>query len=206
MAKGSSGKAGGTSRIRFIMVEAEIADGDVGQITQAIQNALRGPAAPAQRITAPNGTRAIAHQEPPEIEGEVEVEDEAQAEEAPRAAKQRGPRKPAATPQVLDLDLTSDVSLATFAQKASPKSHAKRFLLIAAWFKEHRDVDTITVDHVYTCYRALKWPTGIADFAQPLRDLKGEQYFTTPERGHYMINHLGLAEVENLINGGDGWS
>jgi hypothetical protein len=42
MAKNSSGSKN-PSRIRFIMVDAELGDGDVSQITQAITNALRPP-------------------------------------------------------------------------------------------------------------------------------------------------------------------
>ena len=45
MAKQSAGTKN-PSRIRFVMVEAELGDGDIGQITQAITNALRGPARP----------------------------------------------------------------------------------------------------------------------------------------------------------------
>jgi hypothetical protein len=42
MAKAQPPKVPGASRIRFIMVEAEMANaGDLSQITQAIQNALR---------------------------------------------------------------------------------------------------------------------------------------------------------------------
>jgi hypothetical protein len=113
------------------------------------------------------------------------------------------PRKPAPTPAVLELDLTTDTSLASFAQKANPKSHLKRYLVVAAWFKEHRNIDAITSDHVYTCYRSLKWPLDINDFAQPLRDLKARQYFTAPEKGSYAINHLGLQQVEKSIAGGE---
>ncbi|MES0100947.1 hypothetical protein [Mesorhizobium sp. M0019] len=40
MAKQSTSK-NGTSRIRFIMLDAEIPEGDLNQITLAIQNALR---------------------------------------------------------------------------------------------------------------------------------------------------------------------
>ncbi|WP_343716381.1 hypothetical protein [Inquilinus sp.] len=206
MAKGSTGKAGGASRIRFIMVEAEIADGDIGQITQAIQNALRGPAPLVQRITGPNGTRVNA-QGTADIEAEAESElgadDEIQVEPTPRPSKPRGPRKAGPTPEVLELDLTSGTSLASYAQKANPKSDRKRYLVIAAWFKEHRGIDAITVKHVYTCYRSLKWPTNINDFSQTLRDLKSDQLVTSPEKGAYAINHLGLAEVEKLLNGGE---
>jgi hypothetical protein len=202
MAKGSISKSVGLSRIRFVMVEAEIADGDIGQITQAIQNALR-PAVPAvQRISALNGTKVIAH-DVPEVETEREADDEVDAETPPVRSKPKGPRKAAATPNVLEIGLTTDPSLASYAQKTNPKSHAKRFLVVAAWFKEHREIDAISVDHVYTCYRALKWPTNINDFAQPLRDLKSGQFLTSPEKGLYAINHLGIAEVEKLKAGGE---
>lgn len=202
MAKGSTGKTGGSSRIRFVMVEAELAHGDVGQITQAIQNALRGPSPTIQRIASPNGAKVIA-QEVPEDEAEFEVEDAVDAEVTPQPSKTKVPRKPAPTPQVLDIDLTSQMSLASFAQKANPNSDRKRYLVIAAWFKEHRGIGAITADHIYTCYRSLKWPTAINDFAQPLRKLKADQFFTLPERGHYAINHLGIAEVDKLVSGGE---
>jgi hypothetical protein len=50
-------------------------------------------------------------------------------------------------------------------------------------------------NHVYTCYRAAKWPTDIADFGAPLRNLKHQQLMIQTEEG-YVINHLGLARVE----------
>ncbi|MDQ6436160.1 hypothetical protein RB623_19045 [Mesorhizobium sp. LHD-90] len=204
MAKGSTVKSGGTSRIRFVMVEAEIADGDIGQITQAIQNALRGPAPTVQRIASSNGTKVIA-QETPELDAEVEVDDEdgVVVDVIPRQSKSKGPRKAAPTPNVLNFDLTSEPSLVSYAQKANPKSDRKRYLVIAAWFKEHRGLDAITADHVYTCYRSLKWPTSINDFGQALRKLKADQLLTSPEKGSYAINHLGIAEVEKLLSGGE---
>lgn len=53
MAKNSSSRGSTPSRIRFIMVEAELGDGDVGQITRAIQNALRPPPPPSVKRIAP---------------------------------------------------------------------------------------------------------------------------------------------------------
>src|SRR5207249_867996 len=160
----------GASRVRFVMVEAETADGDLGQIMQAIQNALRGPSPAVQRIAPPVVAKTIT-QESQEDQIEPEVEEEGQTDVTPHVPRSSRSRKAAPTPEVLDLDLTTDTSLASFAQQANPKSHLKRYLLIAAWFKEHRGVDVITPAHVYTCYRALKWPLDINDFAQPLRDL-----------------------------------
>lgn len=197
-------KSSGTSRIRFVMVDAEIAEGDVGSITQAIQNALRGPApAQIQRLPsskAPEMNGSAAGHDP---ELAAEDEDIAFEEHIETPARPKGPRKPAATPKVLDLDLTSDVSLASFAAKANPSSDRRRYLVVAAWFKEHRATDAISAAHVYTCYRALKWPTDINDFAQPLRQLKHHQLFEQTGKGLYGINHLGLAEVDKLVKEGE---
>ncbi|WP_087002218.1 hypothetical protein [Rhizobium sullae] len=203
MAKGTTGKTGGTSKIRFIMVEAEIADGDIGQITQAIQNALKTSSpATTQRIAGPS-VKAVAREA--EIDGDDEVEEAEVVEietpvRPPRPKVQRA-AKPA--PEVLEIDMTSGTSLANYVHGANPKSNNKRYLLIAAWFKEHRETPAVTAAHVYTGFRTLKWPTSIPDFSQPLRDLKFTKYMTVPEKGHYAINHLGIAEVEAMLSGGD---
>jgi hypothetical protein len=199
-------KSPGTSRVRFIMVEAEMADaGDLSQITQAIQNALRPSTTPI-RLTGPaqarpNGAAATAqvaveNEEPEEIEQDAGVGDA----EPNRAAASDGPKTPRKfrSPEILDVDLTTEPSFAQFASEKNPGSHTMRFLTVAAWFKLHRGLDAVTADHVYTCYRAVKWPTDYQDFAQPLRDLKRSKLLGLKERGHYVINHIGLQQVEDL--------
>lgn len=205
MAKGTTGKTGGSSKIRFIMVEAEIADGDVGQITQAIQNALRTstPATASQRLAGPS-VKAVARDTELELDEDFEEAEIVEIEAPAKPARAKTPRTAKPAPEVLELDMTSEVSLAAYVQGANPKSNAKRFLLIAAWFKEHRDTPLVTASHIYTGFRSLKWSVNIPDFSQPLRDLKFTQYMTTPgEKGHYAINHLGIAEVDKLRAGGD---
>lgn len=206
MAK-ASGKNSGSARIRFIMVEAELADGDIGQITQAIQNALRPSQTATQRIAmGPSANGRTSVLEATDVEPDFETDAEAETpEETSRVQRVRtGPRKPPATPDVLDIDLTTGTSLQEFAEQAKPKSHPKRFLVVAAWFKEHRGTDAITASHVYTCYRSLRWPTDISDFAAPLRSLKHDKLFSSPEKGRYAINHLGLQQVQEMISGSDG--
>ena len=191
---------GGTSRIRFIMLDAEIPEGDLTQITSAIQNALkpttiiqqRLPNQPAAPALISNGAAGeLVDEEPSEL-----GEEAAAAPEAPRPAREPRVRK-STVPKVLELDLTSGVSLESFANEHPPKSEADRHLVVAAWFKEHREHE-ITVGHVYTCYRAMKWPSGIEDFSWPLRFLKKEQLMSSPGRGQYAINHLGLARVQKM--------
>jgi uncharacterized protein YjhX (UPF0386 family) len=96
------------------------------------------------------------------------------------------------------LDLTSGVSLESFVNEHAPESELDRNLVVAAWFKEHRNEHAITVGHVYTSYRAMKWSTGIEDFSWPLRSLKSKQLMSSQGRGQYAINHLGLARVQDM--------
>jgi hypothetical protein len=130
---------------------------------------------------------------------ETAVEEPEQAEEA---SPTRTPRRSAPrSPKVLaDVDLTSEPSFAAFANETKPDSHLKRNLVVAAWFKQARGVDAITMDHVYTCYRSVKWPSDIPDFGSSLRALKRNQKMTQTDQG-FVINHLAIQEVEELRKG-----
>jgi hypothetical protein len=192
MAKSSSGSRN-PSRIRFVMVEAELGDGDISQITQAITNALRPPVA--------NATPRRIVVSPPQLNGnsdpDMEIVD-AEAEEVEVASMKSASQKPksqrrvAPKPNILELDVLSDPPLASLGKL---KSNHKRYLAIAKWLHDHRNLPVITVDHIYTCFRHLEWPINIADFAQPLRELKFKQFFTQPETAKYAINQLGLAKA-----------
>lgn len=97
-----------------------------------------------------------------------------------------------------DVDLTSgDVPLKKFVDEKNPDGDAKRYTVIAFWFKHQRNTPSITVNHIHTAYRHLKWSTP-KDAGQPLRDLKSKnQWFSKGDgRGEYVINHIG----ENIVN------
>ena len=216
MAKGTSNKnaaSNGPARIRLVILEAEAPDGDLSQITLAVQNALRSQDGGSQsrRTITTIAHKSPAHNDiPNSADGDLSevvehAEDEtAEGEAAPAAPRSSRTRRPPKTPNVIELDLTSPVSFENFAREKNPPSDQKKFLVVAAWFKLHRQIDAITADHVYTCYRAIKWPSNIPDFGQPLRDLKARQLMLPGEKkGSYAINHLGLSEVDQLGSQGD---
>lgn len=192
MAKHPS-KSGGNSRIRVLLVDADLADGELAQLIPALQNALRAPTPTLRNNGAPT-PKVITQQQPLEAEVEESVEEE-EVTLAPEAPRQPRARKAAPKPSVIEIDTTSAPPLSSLAD---PKSNHGRYLLIAAWLHDHRNIEAVTVDHIYTCYRHLGWPTDILDFGQPLRELKHKQYFTTPERGQYAINQLGLAKAKEI--------
>jgi hypothetical protein len=184
----------------LIILEADIADGDLGAVTQAIQNALRPPAPPTlKRIaSSPAGqsAAAVAQADVEQDEDDIEEEDDVILMQATPKAK--GPRKPAATPKAIDIDMHADPSFEAFAAGKDAESNHKKFMIAAVWLQEHRGVNRITANHIYTCYRSIGWSIGIPDFSQPLRDLKARDFLTTPEKGKYEVNHLGLDFVRKL--------
>ena len=198
-------KSGGTSRIKFIMFDAEIADDQIPMVTQAITNALRGSTPPPATRRLPPAQPQLngggdSDQEEMDFEGAGEDDEiEVITPKKPRAS---GPRKAAPTPEVLSIDFNAyDVPLATFVADYKTESHQSRYLVAAAWFHEHGGVTKVTPAHIYSAYRWLKWPLTVKDFAQPLRDLKAQQLFTSPEKGSYTLHHVGLQRVAELKTG-----
>jgi hypothetical protein len=150
MAPKSNAKAGGTSRIKFIMFDAEIADDQIQAVTQAITNALRTPNVVTKRLAAPpaplNGNGAAEHVDEPEVMDDAEELDAVDV--TPAAPKKKAQRRVAAKPQPIEIDVDSDPplsSLGTF------KSNHKRYLAIAAWLHDHRNIEVIDERHIYTC-------------------------------------------------------
>lgn len=201
MAKGPV-KLGGTSRIRFVMVEAEIADGNIEQITQAITNALR-PATQTIVKRIPMAAPALGGSD--QVEEEVFDDEDDKSETVdvnPAAPKVSRTRKAPKAPDIVEIDMNSDVSLQSFASGKDAGSQAKKYLIAAAWLKEHRNTDGVTAGHIYTCFRSMGWSANIPDFWQPLRDLKSKKFFSKNDEGEYQINHIGLDYVQKLGKNG----
>jgi hypothetical protein len=162
MAKSSTVKSGGPARVRLIVLDAELPDGDLGSLTQALQNALRVPSTTVVHRTAPttNGPKSLAHQPPLEdevIEVEEEIENFEEADATPRQTKPRAPRKAPKTPNVIEIEMNGDVSLASFAANKKADSAHKKYLIAAAWLYEHRNIPAVTDGHIYTCFRSIGW-------------------------------------------------
>jgi hypothetical protein len=201
MAK-NPGKPGGTSRIKFIMLDAEIADDQIQSVTQAIANALRSPAPPSPKRLPPaapqlNGNGAAEEHDEPDLFDALE--EEGAVDVTPASTRQEGPRKPAPTPEVLPFDFNAfEMPLSVFVAAYKTESHQQRYLVASAWYHDHGGVTKVTAAHIYTAYRYLKWPLTVKDFAQPLRAMKSQQLYGSTEKGTYTINHVGLQRVAEL--------
>ncbi|RYE93161.1 MAG: hypothetical protein EOO77_45865 [Oxalobacteraceae bacterium] len=156
--------------------------------TTIIQQRLAAASTEQLLVGAQSGDDALEHDDA----------DDVIAPEKVSRPKSKTARKPT-TPDVLDMDADAEASLKAFAdQHSGVDSDVERYLVIAAWFKEHRETPAVTTAHIYTGLRMMSWPTAIEDFGGILRYLKKQKLMTSGNRGEYLINHLGLAKVKKL--------
>ena len=179
---------------------------NIRAIAQTVSRALVSPPrlVPASaQLTASNGLAAA--EAIPDIEGVDAIDPETmQSTNGSSSSKKSGPRQ-YRTPQAVDLDLTSgDVPLKDFLEQKKPDGDIKRYLVITYWLKKYRNIEEVTMDHAYTCYRHMGtgWQVP-GDAAAPFRAMKGKHYGwmkAGSAKGAYVINHLGENEVGRMGN------
>lgn len=193
MARSSSNKSG-ASRIRFVMLEADIQEGDLAQITHAIQNALR-PSSPnvPQRLIG-NGAAAPS---PDDSQEEQDLTSDFVEVDSTAPKRRAGKPRVAKVPNVLnDIDFKADPSLESFVSNFELKTDVDRYLVITLWFRDARGVDAVTVDHIYTAFRVLTWSTSSRDFSKPLRNLRDEQSLQGGAREGFSLTLVGAGKIE----------
>lgn len=194
----------GRSKVRIFFVDADLAPGDMQELTSALSSAIR-PTHMIQRVapsrlssgTDGNGNGAIDLIEDAELE-EAEVDDDVRSEER----EPRAPSKPRKyrSPKPVD-NLVADAGGKSFEEfareKGSPADHAMRFLVAAVWLAEYAKIPTVTVDHVWMCYKFAGWTFDPSDPGYPFRYLKKEGYGDA-KGGKFTIGYLGNAKVERM--------
>ena len=191
----------------MVVIDAELQEGEIGQLAQAIQGAFGG-----QRLTAVklNGSTATLLPSPDSGEVPVELAD-AEVVEDGAAVLAPAPARPKAQKKIrtpnLDADLhpEADPSFKAYAEARNVTGSTNvltKFLTVASWLHEERSGTKITVDRAYTCFRFIGWPFNI-DFDQPLRDLRAKNKFLElkPEdkgTGEFSVTHLGLDRATKM--------
>jgi hypothetical protein len=209
-AKGGHRDDGGDTYVRFIMLETRGNASGLQQIAQAISQAVR-PTTVIQQVAAPPAMPALPMPAPPQSNGadhdfqpSVELVDEGLTTAPAGARKSPAKKRKLRMPEVLtDLDLTGGaVPFVQYFNEKNPGDHSKRYLVIAAWLKEYRQIDEISSDHIYTCYRTLNMNV-VADVGSIFRGCKKQGWFQAGSQpGWFAINHIGLGQVNSMSNGG----
>lgn len=207
MAKGGGGNDD-RAKVKLRVIEFELEGGNAS-VENSIRQIVHSLGA---RTNGPSGRQLPTKQQsvlpPSASEDAVEehaqdadyVEAEASAAETAAPSKPRPARRPT-VPDPIEVDLTSGpVAFQQFCDErgiTASSSDSKKYLVSAAWMKEHRQTPAIETGHIYSIFRMMKWNLP-ADIGAPLRAMKQQKWFTTPERGKFAINHLGENEVNSL--------
>jgi hypothetical protein len=199
--KKPSDSAPRSNKIRFVLVEADISDGNLSELTHAITSALKPTITPVHRqLPARQVMQALPEVSESAQEEEVdgapddEVQEEA-GEDTPRTPK---PRAKLALPKYLpDLDLSGNgTSFKDYIEAKPPRNHVKRYLSAAMWLKEHGNSPTINADKVYTCYKTASWPLGINDWDSNFRGAVKRDLMRRVSPGEYAITPIGEAALQ----------
>jgi hypothetical protein len=108
----------------------------------------------------------------------------------PKQPKTRSkPRIPEYKPE---LDMTgASISFKDYVAQKAPTKHTTRYLVAAAWLKEHGNSPTINLDKVFTCYRTAAWPMNITDWDVNFRSQVKTDRFRRVGPGEYQITPIG---------------
>lgn len=199
-----------SNRFRMIVIDSDLSDDAIGNLTQAITHALRPAgtaAAPTRALTRGSATSQQQLAEP-NNETEVAEPDDIDAEEEAAIGDNGSPAAPArsgtSTPKKLpipdylhDLDMTGNgVLFKDYVAKQVPTTHQKRYLVAAAWLKNHGGQDRVNQDRVFTCYRTAGWPMSIKDWDVNFRNHVRADRMRRVAPGEYIITPLGEEEMK----------
>jgi hypothetical protein len=192
-----------SNKIRFVMLEADLSDGNLAQLTHAITNALK-PATPVRYITVPpqkalNGAVDVPDTEEEELvdEGEEGAVDEA-APSPTRAPKGAGKPRKSKPPEYLPDLITDREAFKAFAKEKAPTTKARQYLVAAYWLKEHANNPTVNADKIYTCFKTAGWSVGFNDWRATFDNLVYTEQMRKVTPGEFAINPLG----EDTVNSG----
>jgi hypothetical protein len=200
-----------TNRFRMIVIDSDLSDGAIANLTHAITNALRPaplPAIPQPRtalLAIPGGTgngdiSSASDIDTSEPETELMADDAEEPGPPPSVAGPKVPRKLPLPTYLHDLDLKGDtLTFKEYAKQQDPKKHAKRYLVASCWVKEHGKQETINADKVYTCYKTAGWPVGINDWDVNFRNHVKANRMRRVNPGEYVITPLGEDELNKPV-------
>lgn len=167
------------NKIRFVLLEADLSDSNLSELTAAITQALR-PAYSARSLSN-NGKqqsqlgagRTEAPPTPVDDNDEaldVEFEEATPVPQETKAAKPPRPKKTKAPNYLHDLIKDTD-SFKAFAKEKAPDSKNLQYLVAAYWLKEYGYNPEVNADKMYTCYKTAEWPSGFNDWSQTFHNL-----------------------------------
>jgi hypothetical protein len=193
----------GKIKIRFFEIELDGSNETLQEAMRTFNSVVGKSTIVINRTPALPGIQNHDASEIQQVEDEAAPPTPDEFTEPPSGMTPNSPTKPKkkkyATPQVLSIDLKSGkIPFDEYVQLKTPTDTTKKYLVCAAWLKENLNLDEITINHVYTCFRALGWNVQ-RDVGQTFRTGKKQGYFDNGSKnGFWKINHIGLGVVDKM--------
>ena len=187
-----------SNKIRFVLVEADISDGNLSELTHAITSALKPTLTPVHRQFP---TRQVApalqeSEESPAPEVDDEESQPAETQEAisgngaePKPARARKFKAPEYLPDLFAGE--KGAAFKEFAKEKAPSTKNKKYLVATYWLKEKGDSPTVNANKIYTAFKTAGWSTGFNDWSQPFHNLVYSEHLRKVGEGEFAINPLG---------------
>jgi hypothetical protein len=185
-----------SNRIRFIMLDADISDGNLTELTQAITSALRPATAPLRQIARPSTPVLTAPNdaiEDPQTNEQPDDQDAQEPADGNGASSKPSRAKKFKAPDYLPSLLAGEKRAAfkQFAKDKAPENKSKKYLVATYWLKEHGESPTVNANKIYTCFKTAGWSTGFNDWNQTFHNLVHSEHLRKEGTGEFAINPLG---------------
>jgi hypothetical protein len=191
-------------KIRVVVFELEGSNETLQESLRTVANALgrtivpqRIPASAPQQTLPKNGKSKTAGTELPTTEeAEFEVDEEDEKPSVPARKKRNNPPRQL---QVVDIEFNAGtIPFEDFCNQKNPDTDVSKYLVCTLWLKENAKIDSVNPDHIYTCYKRMKWkvPKDPGGAFRTGKRAESGYYRSSAEKGHYSITHIG----ENVVN------
>ena len=202
--KKPSESAARSNKIRFVLVEADISDGNLSELTNAITSALKPTLTPVHRQLVPRPLPpALAEAEESTPASEILPDEsgapgDTQEETGGNGTEPKTPRvKKFKPPEYLPELFAGDkgATFKEFAKDKAPDSKNAKYLAATYWLKENGDSPTVNANKIYTAFKTAGWSTGFNDWNQPFHNLVHSEHLRKVGNSEFAINPLGEDSV-----------
>lgn len=176
-------------------VTAAFSKDSVRIVNGSPQPRVIAPATPAKPLAPKNGDLFEEATDPDEIEIAALSEEPVDAEAELSKPKQKRSYPNCQVLEGIDVE-EGNPNLRAFVEAKQPKTDRERYLVCAAWLKKELGIKSLTIDHLFTCFTALKWKMP-DDAGSPLRKMKGK-YFLQNDAGDWELHSIGAQLVDRL--------
>lgn len=189
-----------SNKIRFVLVEADISDGNLSELTQAITSALKPSVNPVVRqLPSRPAPQPLPEAVEPVPDEDLESDETLDASDSqdtvsgngaePKPARARKPKPPDYVPDLFAGE--KGAAFKEFAKEKAPESRNAKYLVATYWLKENGDSPTVNANKIYTAFKTAGWSTGFNDWTQTFRNLVYTEHLRKAGNGEFAINPLG---------------